>query len=207
MAKRKPPTPEQRAKYSARAREKYLAYKDSPEFKAENRARVNKYRADNLELVRAKDKARSPKKYAESKEYRRAYAKNNRDRVRAYQQAYHAEHKEEIAAKRAAYYRARGKVLARAHARKKKYGLSPEALSQLMENQEGLCAICSRGVADDTTSKDHKASVDHDHVTGAVRGILCQSCNLALGMFKDDIRIVTNAVGYLRSVQSCAQLE
>ncbi len=42
-----------------------------------------------------------------------------------------------------------------------------------------------------------KLDVDHNHDTGKVRGILCRSCNLALGMFKDDKRLVRIALAYL----------
>ncbi|WPH58144.1 endonuclease VII [Streptomyces phage Alone3] len=56
--------------------------------------------------------------------------------------------------------------------------------------QEYPCAIC--GESD--TSKLH---IDHDHVSGAVRGVLCQLCNTALGAFRDDPVRLTRAVAYL----------
>ncbi len=45
-------------------------------------------------------------------------------------------------------------------------------------------------------------SVDHDHVTGAVRGLLCRRCNTGLGNFDDNIKIVQSALTYLKEVYS-----
>jgi hypothetical protein len=40
-------------------------------------------------------------------------------------------------------------------------------------------------------------NVDHSHITGKVRGILCPSCNLTIGLFEDNIEIIKNAIKYL----------
>lgn len=42
-------------------------------------------------------------------------------------------------------------------------------------------------------------NIDHDHFTGKVRGMLCQSCNTALGKFKDDIELLEKAIKYLKN--------
>jgi hypothetical protein len=77
----------------------------------------------------------------------------------------------------------------------RKYGLSREAFDALNTDQSGLCAIClsppGRGM-----SKKH-LSVDHDHLTGRVRGLLCHHCNAALGGFKDSVVFLLAAVKYL----------
>lgn len=64
------------------------------------------------------------------------------------------------------------------------------------------CDIC--GSEDLGKNKNHKhvgklnsLVMDHDHMTGKFRGMLCNLCNRALGNFKDDIKIISNAIEYL----------
>lgn len=78
-------------------------------------------------------------------------------------------------------------------AKAKMYGLSPEQYLDMLEKQQGKCAICKL----EPTSKRGLA-VDHDHETGEVRGLLCGGCNTALGSFKDDPEVLTSAIEYLR---------
>lgn len=42
-----------------------------------------------------------------------------------------------------------------------------------------------------------KLSLDHDHYTSKIRGILCQECNHAIGLFKDDVELLKKAIEYL----------
>nr|WP_240942772.1 endonuclease VII domain-containing protein [Planosporangium thailandense] len=58
-----------------------------------------------------------------------------------------------------------------------------------MAEQGGVCAICG--------SPDPK-HVDHDHVFGNVRGILCSNCNGGLGQFEDDVQRLSEAIRYLK---------
>ena len=71
-----------------------------------------------------------------------------------------------------------------------KYGLSPADYEQRFESQGGVCAICSQ-------TSDKSLAVDHDHVTGVVRGLLCRECNLGLGHFEDDTSRMWAAFEYL----------
>ena len=72
--------------------------------------------------------------------------------------------------------------------RSRVYGISVEALLAMEEAQAGRCAICER-VAN--------LVVDHDHVSGQVRGLLCGQCNSGLGLFGDDIQRLAKAIAYL----------
>lgn len=74
---------------------------------------------------------------------------------------------------------------------KKVYGLTPEAWAGMLAGQDGKCAICSAHI------EDTALVVDHDHATGAVRGLLCRQCNSGLGYFKDSIPTLGAAIGYL----------
>lgn len=77
---------------------------------------------------------------------------------------------------------------------KKRYGLTPEEADQLLESQGGKCAICGTPHGD---SRGFRLHIDHDHATGAVRGILCNLCNAGLGNFRDDPVLMRRAIAYL----------
>jgi hypothetical protein len=72
------------------------------------------------------------------------------------------------------------------------YGLTAEEYDILLESQNGLCKIC-RGMQAD----GRRLAVDHDHKTGRVRGLLCDWCNRALGLFRDDPQLCEAAKEYL----------
>jgi hypothetical protein len=81
-------------------------------------------------------------------------------------------------------------------------GCTPEQYQKLLEQQDGKCAIC--GAVEGHRSRDGRAcrlSVDHDHQTGIVRGLLCNRCNRGLGRFKDSVRILEAALRYLKREQ------
>ena len=71
---------------------------------------------------------------------------------------------------------------------KRRYGISAAEVDAMIEAQGGFCLICRERRAE---------HVDHDHLTGAVRGVLCFSCNGGLGQFRDRVDIMTKAITYL----------
>lgn len=75
-----------------------------------------------------------------------------------------------------------------------RYGLTERELAALIGAQGGRCVICLAGPAE---------HVDHDHTTGAVRGILCSGCNTGLGNFGDDLFRLIGAMNYLTVLESC----
>ncbi len=74
------------------------------------------------------------------------------------------------------------------------YGLSEEDYDRMLAEQEGCCAICERHAE----VLGQPLGVDHDHGTKAVRGLLCDDCNLGLGKFRDRIDLLDAASVYLR---------
>ena len=72
------------------------------------------------------------------------------------------------------------------------YGLLPGGHEQLMAIQGGKCAICQIA-----TGASRRLSVDHDHATGRVRGLLCRPCNTLLGHLRDDTKAIQRAYFYL----------
>lgn len=77
----------------------------------------------------------------------------------------------------------------------KKYGLTLEQFDALLQEQCGCCAICG---TTEWGGGSGQPAVDHCHVTGAVRGILCHGCNWAIGHFGDNPIAVESAARYLR---------
>ncbi len=74
----------------------------------------------------------------------------------------------------------------------KTYGLQAGEYDALYEAQGGTCYICCRA-----TGKTKKLAVDHDHVTGYARGLLCGPCNKILGHVRDDFVTLQRAADYL----------
>jgi len=87
----------------------------------------------------------------------------------------------------------KGRRRERAGYLKRKYGITLEQYDELLAEQGGGCGICGRLPRDDIS-----LHVDHDHLTGAIRGLLCFRCNNALGDFEDDYERLSAAVRYLR---------
>lgn len=83
------------------------------------------------------------------------------------------------------------------------YGLTVEQYDELLLKQNGRCAICQGTHHRFTRAKsDRPFCIDHDHETGAVRGLLCSHCNRGIGLLGDDPAVVEAAAQYLRNHQS-----
>lgn len=83
---------------------------------------------------------------------------------------------------------------AKAHSRRKtlsQYGLTGEQYDAMFVEQGGLCTICRR-------LPKGRLVVDHDHATGAVRGLLCRRCNVGLANFDEQAEIIERAGRYLK---------
>lgn len=98
----------------------------------------------------------------------------------------------------------RCKVCARHNLRKnyfhRVYNISLDDYDALFKKQKGVCAICK--LPPRTVGRDGKTltplHVDHDHENGAVRALLCHSCNTAIGHFNHDVALLQAAIEYLR---------
>lgn len=63
----------------------------------------------------------------------------------------------------------------------RRYGISIERFEEMLAKQNDVCAVCLKP---ETSKKFEHLSVDHDHETGRVRGLLCAKCNRLLGIFE-----------------------
>ena len=141
-----------------------------------------------------------------------------RARNATYQRAYYRRHRDKALARVAAYQRRdpsrswtwtnewrrlnpdRVRELKRLHGRtwnhrsrlKKVYGISLEKYEALLSDQGDVCALCGR-----PPDAKRYLCVDHDHVTGRIRGFIHTSCNVGLGCFGDDPTRLRLAADYL----------
>lgn len=105
--------------------------------------------------------------------YYRAYYLKNKERIDAYDKAHRLANPEQH----------------KIALRKQRYGLTNEAYSEMLAEQENKCAIC--------TTFMEAPHVDHCHTTKEVRGLLCDKCNRGIGFLKDDTDILKSAIKYL----------
>lgn len=108
------------------------------------------------------------------------------DTTREYQKNYRDEHKEETKV----YSRKRTKDKSRF---KQTYGITLIDWQTMFEKQEGRCAICGKHQSE----VKRGLNIDHDHVTGKVRGLLCYLCNIGIGSFGDSSEKLGKAILYL----------
>jgi hypothetical protein len=80
------------------------------------------------------------------------------------------------------------------------FKISKEEFDILHEKQGNLCAICKNPetVKNKSTNDIRALAIDHSHVTGKIRGLLCHTCNRGIGLFRDSCEILNNAINYLK---------
>jgi hypothetical protein len=79
----------------------------------------------------------------------------------------------------------------------RKYGVTLEWLEAKLKTQGGACAICGHIPPPDGIKSAARLHVDHDHVTGDNRGLLCNRCNPGVGYFQDDPDLLRKAADYI----------
>ena len=87
------------------------------------------------------------------------------------------------------YYRARDLM--------RSYGMTIDEYDELHQKQGGVCAICGEKETYKNQRGVTRLSVDHDHKTGKIRGLLCRGCNIFLGHLEKNGSLLPSAIDYL----------
>lgn len=174
---------------------------------AENRRNKGKENPEYREKRRIQGKTRSEE---ENKIYMKEYYQNNREKFKRTK-----EQQESVNLSRRTKYandeEYRQKILGKTKQwqeqnpekrkiqRIRKFGINLEEYKTLFESQNKKCAICGY---EDLSVKNFFPVVDHDHKSGAVRGLLCMQCNMGIGKFKDNPDLLRSAARYLEERNS-----
>ena len=95
-------------------------------------------------------------------------------------------------------YRAKTPNQQKARALRDSFGLSLDEYEKMLKTQNGKCAICNQPETHQRNGKLKALAVDHNHKSGAIRGLLCSDCNTGIGKLKDDPSILRLAAQYLK---------
>lgn len=115
---------------------------------------------------------------------------------KAYRTGYYLNNKEAAYLQSTLWHKSpKGKARGRVIHLRTKYGITPEIYTELFELQKGYCLICNRH----QTELKRTLVVDHCHNTCTVRGLLCSSCNSAIGLLQDSSNITRAATAYLEN--------
>jgi hypothetical protein len=131
-----------------------------------------------------------------SKETQRIWYLKNRERILEERKKRYKLKKEEVTRCNREWYlnnKEKSQRTRRDWQLRKRSGITLEEYENVLKDQDNKCAICKN---DSAGGRGH-FHADHDHLSGKFRGLLCQKCNMALGLIKDDIIIAQNIVSYL----------
>lgn len=130
------------------------------------------------------------------KKYSKVYKEKNRKDINNKAKIYRQRYKKEITERRKKYYIENPEKLRDLNL--KKYNINSSQYSDLLLKQNNVCAICFRSeTSKHTNGILWNLSIDHDHKTSKIRGLLCNNCNRGLGLFQDNLDVLKNAVLYL----------
>lgn len=152
-------------------------------------------RQSDPDTVRAIDRESYVRNKSKKLEYARKYNMSNKEDVDRKKREWNVAHKDEINERRRNLRKENWSLVIEREQRqylRRKYGITLEQYNVMLEKQDGVCAICG-GI----TEGKHLA-VDHDHVTGQLRGLLCDMCNRGIGLLGDSIDRVGAALDYLK---------
>lgn len=117
-----------------------------------------------------------------------------------YNKDWYENNKERLAKERKAKRKITRNESTRKYNLKRSFGITPEDYDNLLLKQKGVCAICGNleTIKDAKNGMIKRLAVDHNHITGAVRGLLCAACNYIIGSCKENVNTLRSAIEYIR---------
>ena len=125
------------------------------------------------------------------------WKKANPEKVKEYARHNYARNRAKFCARSKRNYQRKPEIWLRSDL-KKRYNLSLEKYRSILARQGGVCAICG----EQERAGWRRLSVDHDHETMKVRGLLCRRCNSSIGLLKDNPELLKRAIQYLESSEA-----
>lgn len=126
---------------------------------------------------------------AKARERTRKWRAENLEKVRTYAKKWASENKEKTHG-----YNKKHSAKNKGRKLERTYGITLAERDAMLQEQGLKCAICS---TDEPRGRHKEWHVDHCHKTGEVRGLLCNNCNIGLGLFSDNPSILRSAITYL----------
>ena len=127
---------------------------------------------------------------SKKKTYFRKYYLNNREKIIKRSGEYSRKNRDRVNLKRRERRKKYPELVTNSDL-KRRFGIILDDYNQLLYKQESRCAICL------IKQDNRRFSVDHDHKTGKVRGLLCSTCNMGLGCLQDDAELLRKLATYI----------
>ena len=144
----------------------------------EQRAAYGKeYREKNKDKIAEAGKEYREKNKDKIAEAGKEYREKNKDKIAEVKKEYYEKNKDKIA-EVGKEYREKNKDKIKEYRILKTYNLTMEEYEEIYNRQNGCCPLCGKEL------NSVRVAIDHDHVTGKVRGIMCSVCNSQLGVYE-----------------------
>jgi len=157
-----------------------------------------KYRERNREKLNEKNREYRKNNKEKVKESNDNWSRNNPEKVLAKAKRYRDNNIDDCRKRNKEWYdlnkhRVKDRTL------KRKYGISLDEFNEMLNLQGRHCALCP---AIPEGQKNGTLVVDHCHVTGKIRSLLCNPCNTAIGLLKEDKEVLKKAIDYLTAAET-----
>ena len=123
----------------------------------------------------------------------KTWKEKNSEKLHEQNRVWREKNKEKLARQRRARYK-KNPQKDLDYKRFKKYGITGDEFRAIVQQQNHKCPICTRNI-------DKNFSVDHNHTTGKIRGIICHNCNLSIGNAHDSPQRLRTMADYLEKLE------
>lgn len=133
---------------------------------------------------------KSPERIAYEKEYRKNWRLAHPEALKRYAKTAARKHKTKILAYRRKW---REREVSKDYELRTAFGIGIKDYKEMLDVQNNVCAICK----EPQNMGKKNLAVDHDHSNGEIRGLLCNRCNMVLGLVKENTNILMDMAAYL----------